>query len=288
MKKNKKSKKKNLSRRPPLSTIDKCVYFVLFAVRFLFVALYLVCVFRGCQLLAFRDPNLLASSKGLSFLLVFPFVAHVGLSAGAVLHKYADNKTPIFGNEKIKYGEPPWAKDCFPLFGHHRKKTALSPSEAKRRRSRAAVWCAVAVLFLLLVPFGLFGRDCLYRDLSVNSYNAVNQITGRTYTQEKYARLTIQTDFFSLRRSFSSHWSYAVSIEMSDGKVFRFSSEDFDPRDENRKDTALKTMLEIKNRFSPDRITVGGAENVDRVAEYLNLSEEQTRLLYELFSLETP
>ena len=211
---------------------------------------------------------------------------YVLISACVFLIGHYTDRTPIFGNKKIKYGEQPWEKDCFPLFDPRRKKVMVRPSAKRLRKTVAAVWCAVAVLLLLLVPFGLFGRDCLYRDLSVNSYNAVNQITGRTYTQEKYARLTIQTNYSTSYRRAYRMWRYEVEIEMSDGKVFRFSSEDFDRREDNFKDISLKTMLEIKNRFSPDQITVNRAEDVDRVAEHLNLSEEQTRLLYELFSVE--
>ncbi len=285
MKKTKKSKKKNLSRTPPLSTIDKCVYFVLFVSLIFLFSLYVYGLYDLRQFLAFRDPNMLASSEHWDFLFCLPFMMFVTISVGVFLSAHYGNRTPIFGNAKIKYGEQPWAKDCFPLFDPRRKKGTVRPSAKKRRKTLIAVWCAVAFLLLLLVPFGLFGRDCLYRDLSVNSFNTVNRIEGRTYTQEKFAHLTVQTNFSSNYRSFYRKWRYEVGIEMSDGKVFWFSSKDFDRRDENRKDTALKTMLEIKSRFSPDQITVKGAEDVDRVAEYLSLNEEQTRLLYELFSL---
>lgn len=75
-----------------------------------------------------------------------------------------------------------------------------------------------------------------------------------------------------------------MEIWMSDGKSFRFSNRAFDSPRPGDQDTCLKAMTEIKQLVSPDMITIDGADNTDKVADYLEMSEAQAQKLQILFS----
>lgn len=135
-------------------------------------------------------------------------------------------------------------------------------------------WCAVFLATLCLVPFCLFGRTSLFQDHHIEKINTFNQ-TIETYTPEEYSHLTVNAH----RRK--SHWRYSITVEMEDGNSFTFSRLDFIADSE---DVYLDTMLEIKSFFDKEDITIEDAEDVDRIADYLELDAEQRKKLKKLFS----
>ena len=58
---------------------------------------------------------------------------------------------------------------------------------------------------------------------------------------------------------------------MTDGKSFWFSNKAFDSPRPGDQDTCLMTMTQIKQLFPPDSITIVGADDVDKVADYLGI-----------------
>lgn len=62
---------------------------------------------------------------------------------------------------------------------------------------------------------------------------------------------------------------------MKDGKSFTFSNRDFDWREPNYQERCLNTMLDIKTHFTPDAITIKGEQHIEKVADYLGMSDEQ-------------
>lgn len=283
MKKRQVKKKKKTSRTPPLSRLDKGLYIGLIVVTAVCTVVFSFAVEDVRSLIAFRDQNVLASAEHSSVLLILPLLLYLEISALTFLIGHLSVRTPIFGNKRIPYGCSPWAKDCFPLFDPRRKTVYKRPSARQFHKAMRTVWCVGCIPLLLIAPLGLFGRDCLDRAYNVSSYNVWNQPEAVSYSVEEFARLSVATYYVTHYRG-GGYWKYEIGIEMDDGKVFRFSNRDFDWRKENDKDLCLQTMSEIKQRFPADRITVSGAQNVDRVAAFLGLNNDQTRLLHELFS----
>ena len=278
-----KKQKKNTSRRPPLSLIDKCIYYLAILVSFIGSIMIAFQLEHLQEAIAFIDPTVIANNVHASFLFVLPFVIYVELSTIIFFGVQLSNKTPIFGNSKIQYGQTPWDKNCFPLFDCRRKNINKRPSAVKFRRRMLAVWSVGFLIVLMMAPLGLFGRDCLHNDYSINSYNTINHVSDKVYSTGDYRHLTLKTIYYSGYRG-GSYWCYGMDIEMTDGKTFKFNSREFDYRDADYKDNCLKTMSEIKQQFPSDSITITGADNVDKVADYIGLSEFQTNELQKLFT----
>ncbi len=144
------------------------------------------------------------------------------------------------------------------------------------------IWAVGMVVCLLLVPLGLFGRDCLTEDNCIMSYNALNMRSSDSYTVDDFSHLTIRAKYVSGYRS-RGYWKYEIEIEMSDGTSYIFSNRDFGVRESGLKERCLRKMLEIKALFPADSVKIIGANKLERVVDYLNLNEEQAELLRKLF-----
>lgn len=278
----KKSKKKNRSRRPPLSFLDKGIYWVGLILSFILSLLFVFCFKDITGVIAFQDSSVVAYNSHASFLFVMPLPLYVEVSAMVFCFTALERKKPVFGNRKIQYGEAPWAKDCFPLFDSRRKSIYVRPSEKRFRRHMMIVWTVGLFLCSLFAPFGFFGRDCLTRNNSIITYNVLNQEDSTAYTTDDYSHLTIQAKHVSGYRS-ADYWKYELSIRMKDGKSFTFSNRDFDWREPHYQERCLNQMLDIKAFFPPDSITIEGEHNIEKVADYIGMNDEQNQLLQELF-----
>ena len=211
-----------------------------------------------------------------------PFLLYLGLSPFIFILFSLESRKPIFGSRKIRYGETPREKDCFPIFDPRRKRVHILPSQKALRRRIALLWL-IALLFTSLIAFfGLFGRVCLTQEHHIISYNAVNQESPVSYTPEDYSHLTLQTKYVTGYRS-PSYWKYELTIEMTDGRSFSFSDRNFDRRVPDHADICLKHMTTIKALFPPGRITILGQEDIEKVADDCRLSDEQRLLLQNLF-----
>lgn len=275
----KKPKKKNRSRRPPLSFLDKSIYWLGLILSFFFSLLFAFCFEDITGVIAFHDPSVVAYNLHATFLFVIPLLMYIEISALVFFITALELKKPVFGNRKFRYGEAPWAKDCFPLFDPRRKNLHVRPSEKRFRRGMIIVWTAGLFLCSLFAPLGFFGRDCLTQNNSIITYNVLNQDTA--YTTDDYSHLTIQARHVRYRSS--DYWEYKINIRMKDEKSFAFSNRDFDWREPHDQERCLNQMLDIKAFFPPDAITIKGENNLEKLADYLGLNEEQNQLLQELF-----
>ena len=280
----KKTKRKDNKRhlRPPLTFLDKSIYFFCIIVSFLGALLLAFCFDDIQNMIAFSKAETIAYRSNASFLFVVPFVMFLEISALVVFIVGWESKKPIFGSKKYKYGEYPFREDCIPVFRQKKYNLKKTPSQKKFVRQMTALWCAGLLLFACLVPFSLFGRNALYQDNRIEKINMVN-LTGDTYTTDDFAHLTIKTQYVSGYRT-ADYWKYEITIEMKDGKDFSFSNRDFDWRVSGAKDICLDKMLEIKSLFDSEMITIKGAKNADNVADYLGLNESQQAKLNELFA----
>lgn len=280
MKKKPKSKRKSQHRRPPLSLLDKILYWSAFFLS-LPAALVPIFLFEDLQLLiAFRDPTVIARADHASNFLAMPLLFYVEMSICIYVIIALECKYAIFPSPRIQYGKDPWDKNFYPLLDRRRRSVLVNPEEQRLRRKRLSVWCVGLLLCLFLVPFSFFGRDCLHEDNSIVSHNAVNRVSA-TYHEEDFSHLTLRTQYISKRGG--GYWTYEMVIEMHNGHSFVFSNRDFGEKGEAHKELSLAKMLEIKALFSPNAITCKGIDNVDKVADDRALNESQTRQLHLLF-----
>jgi hypothetical protein len=277
-----KKHKKKRGRMPPLSFFDKAIYWSGLVLLFCMGLGSAFLIEFTTDAIAFRDATVIAYNNDLSIYLVLPAVLYGFISAMIYLLCALDNKQPLFGNRGVRYGQDPWDKECFPLFDPRRKMVPVKESEQAFRRKYRRLWAVGMILCLMLVPLGLFGRDCLTENHSIVSYNGLNVKASETYTEDDFSELTIRAEHVSQRYG-SGYWKYEIKIEMIDGTSFRFSNRDFDVNLPDAKERILKKMLEIKALFPAESVKIVGADKLEKVVDYLNLNEEQVEMLRELF-----
>ena len=178
---NRNSKKTNKSNRPPLSFIDKCIYLLAVVLTIAGSVIVLFCFEAIQRLIAFADPTVIADVESAVFLFALPLLLFIDGSAIIFFMGRYRNKIPFLGNAKVKYGQHPWDKDCYPLFDKRRKAIEKPPSEKKLCRKKFILWMTCFLLFLMIAPLSLFGRDCLHNDYHISSYNS----SGFTGSQAK-------------------------------------------------------------------------------------------------------
>ena len=280
----KKTKRKNNRShlRPPLTFLDKSIYFLCIVFSFL-GALSLVIFFDDIQdMIAFDKPQTVAYRTGAGYLFALPFMLFLETSALVLFISSWESKKPIFGSKKYKYGEYPFREDCFPLFSSKKRNQHKRPSQKKFVRQMTILWFSVLIVFSCLLPFSLFERYAMYQDNRIEKINLINKVSD-TYTTSDFSKLTIQAKYVSGYKT-SDYWKYEITVEMKDGKTFSFSNRDFDLRLSGAKDNCLDKMLEIKSKFKPDSITVKGSENINEVSAFLKFNEQQQAKLQQLFT----
>ena len=279
----KKVKRKENKRhlRPPLTFLDKSIYFLCIAFSFLGTLLLLFCFDDIKNMIAFNKPETVAYKSNSSFLFALPFLMFIEISGLVLFGSGWQSKKPIFGSKKYKYGKHPFKEDCFPLFSPQKRNQRKTPSQKKLVRQMTILWCSVLVVFSCLVPFSLFGRSAMYQDNRIEKINLINNVSA-TYTTNDFSELTIQANYVSGIR-IGDYWEYGTIIEMKDGKVFSFSNSDF-WRASGDKDDGLDKMLEIKKLFPPNAITIKGAKNISDVSDFFGFNEQQETKLKLLFS----
>ena len=280
----KKTKRKNNTRllRPPLTFLDKSIYFLCIILSFLVTLLSVYCFGDIQDMIAFSKAEAIAYRSHASSLFVVPFIMFFEISAITVFVCGLESKKPIFGSKKYNYGEYPFREDCIPLFHQRKYYTKKMLSKKKFAHQMTVLWCVGLFLCACLIPFSLFGRNVLCQDNRIENINVLNLISD-TYTTDDFAHLTVKAQYVSGYRS-ADYWKYEITIKMNNGKNFSFSNRDFDLHVSGVKDICLDKMLEIKSLFDAEEITIKGAKNTNEVADYLGFNESQHAKLNELFT----
>lgn len=279
-------KRKKKPRNPPLSFLDKCIYIAIGTIGVVGTFVLFICLSNVPINLAARDVQVIAAQgTAATVFFVLPFLLYAIISALIIPIVGYTMRKPIFGNKAVTYGAYPWARNCYPLFGPQRRKTPERPSTVAFRRWMFALWCAGFLLTACLVPFGLFGRNCLREDHSIVTYNLVNVQRDKVYTAHDYDTLTIRAVGPT---RYARYYSYLISIRMEDSKKYIFDVGEFFLHDDDTEESVLRELLAIKARFSPGKIQVEKTEYLPKVVEDQHLTAAETALLYELFGVTPP
>lgn len=278
MGKQKKKAKRRKPRRPPLSFLDKTIYFLFLLLSYGLGLFFLLGILLLRKSIAFSDPTVVAaSSKDLSFFFLIPLFLLLVCTPVCFWEFTAGNRLPLFGNRKIKYGHPPWDEHCYPLFSSRYKKEAMiRPSKKEDRRIIAVTLTVLFALTLLLGSLSLFSRKCLYQDGSLVCYNSFSQPTDH-FVSEEFSHLTIQTYFHRGFRG-NGNWCCEIRLSTPTGETFTFYQYEF-------RDTIwLEEMARIKSRFSSEDITIQGQQNLDKIISAYDLNSEESQALKKLFT----
>ena len=270
--------KKKMHRMPPLSIVDKIIYWTAFVLLWvIFFAMSIGTIYLR-KVIAFADESVAASYEHISFIWAVFSSLTFSLTTLIVWFLLYEARRPIFGKRNFKYGPPGWPK-VYPLFMKNKPHVFVSEREKKNRRVIAAILVAVLLLGLILWPLSLCGRTCLHSDGSITQYNMFNKQV-EAYSAHQIEEVELET----YRRKSGKHgpwyWTVQMKIYTEDGEKHTFRSLDF------RGDAHWTAeMLAVKNQFDPRIICYEDEGKLKKVIEDQNLSPAEAIMLYELFGL---
>ena len=276
-----KRRKKRKPARPPLTKLDEWLYFTGAAIFIVALIASLFVINLLEDVYYFSDQSILAVKKHASELLFLPAVCYLMLSVIPIFLVPYGNDQPLFGDPKIRYGSPPWAPDCYPIFGRQRHLARLTPKAHQFRKRMLHFWFAGLLIVLALALLSFFGRDCLLRDYSIVSYDMLNRESNRTFPSE-FSSLELEAEV----RYYKS-WTTSVKAKLNaaEGDSFSFESRDFANKD---RALALRSMQTLKGMVPPQNVSLQGRDKLRDLVRRGNYTKEETALLYNLFDTEMP
>lgn len=277
--------KKKVHKMPPLSFLDKMIYWGIFAV---LCAAYVALMFGPLQLrhaIAFSDEAVIAAADHFSaFWLGIPWLTFFLMTFILWLLPY-QNRTPIFGKKGFKYGTPAWPK-VYPLLMKNKPPVWVSENKKKQRQSFAIFLLVVLLVSFIPLPWSLYGRDCLRYDGSIVEYNMFGQQVEE-FAPGDIKEVTADIFRYSTGGKYhkTSHWGIQLKMRTDSGKKYTFDHREFD-NDGTR--LYLSQMASVISRYDPGIIRYEDIEDLDKLIGEKGLSEEEIQLLYQIFGREAP
>ncbi len=273
--------KKRLHRMPPLSFVDKLIYWTAFL---LLIAGTIALIFFPLYLrrkIAFSDSAAIAMADHASLLwLLVPLMTFSLMTFILWLQPY-QNRKPIFGRKNFKYGPPAWPK-VYPLFMKNKPYVYESRRKQEKQKRVAVILLVVLLISFIPFPLSLYGRDCLRSDGSIMQYNMFN-VQTQQFSPGDIADIEIETYRYGGKGTWPKRYGVQMVFRTTGGKTYTFRQRDF------RKDTDaeisywLEAMLNVKERYDPRIIHYDDLKRLDRVVADNGLSGEEVDLLYKLF-----
>jgi hypothetical protein len=270
----KNSKKKHKGLTPPLSNIDIITY-ISFLLLSIGISIALIFIALSIQkTIAFKEASVVTYDGAASNWWIAPLFLHIFIPSLALGVSGLQYKIPLFGNNTIRYREHPYKRNIYPLF---KRKQYVHTHKAKNKPVYyylIVAWCIIFIVFACIFPLGICGREVLYEDSTIAIYTATNKLK-QSYSLSDIENMTIFT-YRSYSRYGADRWCYEITFKMSNGKKVSF--------DNSFHDGALNEFIEIKDSLDSNQITIKKSYNLDKVIEDNNLSDSESKKLYELFS----
>lgn len=273
--------KKKTHRMPPLSFLDKLIYWSIFLV---LAVSYLALLFGPLSLrnkITFADTAVIAVyDRASTFWLIVPWLTWF-LITFILWYLPYERRKPIFGKRNFKYGPPAWPKE-YPLFMKNKPYVFVSEHKRKERKQLAVILVVLLLISFIPFPWSLYGRNCLYNDGGIAQYNVFN-VQTRAFAPEDIADVTFDVTSHRSGRSGPRHWGIRITLTTESGKRYTFDYRDFRDDDQGENLYWLAAMLDLKTHFHPSIIHYEDLENLDLVVADKNMSQEEARRLFQLF-----
>ncbi len=273
-----KKKKKRKLQMPPLSFLDRCIYYVGMLLSFGLMLALLFGYIWGFGHFVYQDPAIIGAEQKAGILWQLPFCLFVFLSGFVICEDGLICRKPIFGKKGVRYGPPQWAA-VYPLLSKERKIRPTienRPSHKQFRKAACRAWLIGFVITLLLYPLGFFGRYTLDQDCVIRDYNCLNTEVG-AYGVDEMSGLTVGVVHYRNGRSWIRHWKLRLSFDTHTGETFSF--------DFGSGEASLELMQSLKARFPADRIRYEGTQNINKLINDQDIPPQLWDSLYELFEL---
>ena len=264
--------KKKMPPMPKLGFLDQVIYLVGFLLILMILAGLGWFRFFWIEDQMLAQPGAVAYEAKGSIYWGFPFYLTFLLSLFIPWNNLHSRRYPFFGKRGVKYGPPAYPR-IFPLFMKNKPQYWKSPSEGRMRKTAAIFVVVLNLVFLLLVPLSIYGRNMLYEDGTLREYTVFDKIK-REYEPEKAESVTLQIGWYRSGRYSSGYWRLTVSIDYGEHE-YEFYNRSFGHED------WVDELDFVLREFDPDIICVQGE---DRLANFArNFTEENYEKLCAIF-----
>ncbi len=272
----KQRKKKNKSGRaktkPPISSLDKFIYSVIFVIGALaIIALYYLWEILMGKI-AFSDGSVIAFSSRNTYFYAIPFFVYliVSLGVGAIVLF----TIPLFKNKNVNYNDNKWIR-VYPLFDKTQTRPKKREEDKKSNRKMFFCWLGGLLLTFLVLLLALCGRYTINVDFMVQKYTIFNNVS-ETYVSRDFESVEFVLNYSMGGRYSTRGYSLYADIKMKNGESVVFDDVGF--KSDNMGDV-FRFMLELKEVFPEENVTYYTNTTVEDAKEWWELSEDETELL---------
>lgn len=276
-------KKKHGAQKPPLSALDKAIYWTIIWLSVGFSILFWlgfgIWIPRA---IGFSEAGVIACGDQWAIKTSLFFACFCMLTITIIVSSGLDKKQPIFGNKEAKPSVLRPMLTVYPLFSKEfwQRMTVKTKKKMKVWGITFAVFFVVCSVILLI---GLFPRSVLYEDGRIESYGIVNQLKASEHMDTadfitlEIERTTTRSGRYGISRN--THYFFYFRFVFEE-ETYSFSIGDFGEM--NRTETLLY-MKDLKERFG-ERYTLIGTQYVDDMVDS-DWATEEKELFYDLFDL---
>ena len=283
-------RKRNKLKRPPLSFLDKCVYFLLLLMFLTIMGFYLLFAagVLGKERFFVSQEIVAVTFTGLGWR--FPFLFYLLLTFLPLFCGSYEERIPFFGNRDQKYRSVQW-KVVTPIFSKEwrEKRKCERPSRIRFRRQLWTIWVVGLLITVLLIPLGLFGRIELDNRNILHRYNFLNQETHSYSAHEVeemsvslYGIKSVTPSRMSAIRYLRNRYKLCVYLYLPDGDKVKLDYAGFYGED---RESIFRQILELKEQIDPDKIRYNNSHRLDDYIEKRDLSYVEQELIRAIFDV---
>lgn len=274
--------KKKVHAMPKLSLLDKCIYWLLLVIAMLPAAGCIYVAYGLRNRIAFADPAVAAATEHISigwFLPSFIWLFSVPLGLWTDIY---GKRYPIFGIRGFQYGPPAWPR-IYPVFMKDKPKFWKSPKKKQDQKKMVILLLVLTAIFTLPTFLSFQGRDVLYADGRVASYNMFGVCTEEV---DKPYIESVEFGVYSRKGGKYSSRSYGVDMTLrtTGAEEYYFRSHDFRWDWDADVRPWITLMLQLKEVYA-DRVAIEESAGWDRVLDGSGLSDQEIALLRKLLEI---
>ena len=267
------SKIKSRAKKPPLSTVDKLIYYFIYLMAFILLLSYLYFISFIAEKVAYSDVDIIAFNNDFIYLSSLPLILLLTCSV-VVIVTLGLNKQPIFGNKKFKAKYNEYTIKVYPVFSDGFKDRYIKKNK-KQLKVIAKIFFSILLVSILILPFGVCSREVITKDnqfLSVNSFNRISH----SCDIEDFDKLVINVNIGS-----GKNMNYEINLEfISSKKTYIFSPHNFSKMSV---EDALIYMLKLKSVFNENEYEIKNADRLHFLMLQNDYTNNEKALIYKLF-----
>ena len=273
-------KKKHGAKKPPLSRLDKNIYWTLIWLNVVLAILFwLGFGFWIPCAVGFSEAGVVACSEQWGWIASLYVALFLWLTFTMILTSGLDKKQPIFGNKAAKPSVLQPMLTVYPIVS----KDFWQNLTKKAKKKMLTVGIVLAVLLsvgITVLWLSFYPRTVLYEDMHMERYDINNQMTDYRHLD------TADSITIAIERHSSggrSHRSYYdLHLRASFGEEsYGFETDEFEKMNDAN---ALRFLISVKERYG-SRVNIAGVDMAETLIRTKDWGSTEKALLYELLDL---